>query len=212
MQLRMRALTYVECCRISYSCDAEINGAVIPQLTGLAYPYAMTWIYLLFFLSGCSQPFFPPKAVRDVDPTMQISLFSSEVDTYFKGHVAQVGGRILSVAHSQKGFLITAHELPLKDGSSPPSEKASPIGLFVFLFPGEIDPAGLQRGNEFVLIGEVQGVELVQADTVRRPVPFLLARCLHVWKTGSFAMADFPHLPAGYSPLEQQTYCLPQWQ
>jgi starvation-inducible outer membrane lipoprotein len=173
---------------------------------------ATAGIYMLLFLSACSQPFFPPKAVRDVDPTMQISLFSSEVDTYFKGHVAQVGGRIISVAPSPKGFLITAHELPLKDGSSPPSEKARPIGLFVFLFSGDIDPAGIQPGNEFVLIGEVEGVELVQADTVRRPVPFLLAHCLHVWKTGSFAIADFPHLPAGYSPLEQQTYCLPQWQ
>lgn len=182
------------------------------QLRSTGCPYALVCIYVLVFLSACSQPFFPPNAVRDVDPTMQISLFSSEVDTYFKGRVAQVGGRIISTAHSPKGFLVTAHELPLKDGSFLPNEKARPVGLFVFLFPGEIEPAGIQPGNEFVLIGEVEGVEIVQADTVRRPVPFLMARCVHVWKTGSFAMADFPHLPAGYSPLEEQTYCLSQWQ
>ena len=62
------------------------------------------------------------------------------------------------------------------------------------------------------LKGKKCQVEVVQADTVRRPVPFLIAHCVHVWKTGAFAMADFPHLPAGYSPLEEQTYCLPQWQ
>ena len=176
------------------------------------YPYARAPLCLFLFLSACSQPLFPPNAVQDVDLTMQISLFSSEVDTYLKGRVAQVGGRMISVAHSQKGFMVTAHELPVKDNSSPPNETARPIGLFVFLFPGEIDPTGMQPGNEFVLVGEVEGVEVVQAESVRRAVPLLVARCLHVWKTGTFAMADFPHLPAGYSPLEQQTYCLPQWQ
>jgi starvation-inducible outer membrane lipoprotein len=143
---------------------------------------------------------------------MQISIFSSEVDTYLKGRVAQVGGRMISARFSEKGTIITAHELPLKDGSSPPDEKARPMGIFVFLFAGQIDSAGIQPGNEFVLVGEVEGVELVQTDTVRRPVPFLVARCVHVWKSGSYAMADFPHLPGGYSPLEQHTYCLPQWQ
>ena len=177
----------------------------------MACPYALTSVCLISLLSACSQPFFPPNAVQDVDLTMQISLFSSEMDTYSKGRVAQVGGRIISVAHSQKGFVVTAHELPLKDSSSPPNETARPIGLFVFLFLGEIDPTGIQPGNEFVLVGEVEGVEVVQTDTVRRPVPFLIVHCIHVWKTGSFAMADFPHLPAGYSPLEEQTYCLPQW-
>lgn len=185
---------------------------MIPRLKLTDCTYALSNVYALLLLTACSQPFFPPNAVRDVDPTVQISLFSSEVDTYFKGRVAQVGGRIISTAHSPKGFLVTAHELPLKDGASPPNEKARPIGLFVFLFPGDIDPTGIQPGNEFVLVGEVEGVEVVQADTVRRPVPFLIAHCVHVWKTGTFAMADFPHLPAGYSPLEQQTYCLPQWQ
>jgi starvation-inducible outer membrane lipoprotein len=178
----------------------------------MPYFYIMAGICLIPLLSACSQPFFPPKAVRDVDANMQISLFSSEVDTYFKGRVAQVGGRMISVRHSEKGNLITAHELPLEDRSSPPNEKVRPIGLFVFLFPGEIDPAGIQTGNEFVLVGEVEGVEVVQTDAVRRAVPYLIARCVRVWKTGSFAMADFPHLPAGYSALEQQTYCLPQWQ
>ena len=184
----------------------------MPHRRRQRYLYALAGVCFVPILCACSQPFFPAKAVRDLDANMQISLFSSEVDTYFKGHVAQVGGRIISVRHSDKGSLITAYELPLEDRSSTPNEKVRPIGLFVFLFPGEIDPAGVQAGNEFVLVGEIEGVEVVQTDTVRRPVPYLIARCVHVWKTGSFAMADFPHLPAGYSALDQQTYCQPRWQ
>lgn len=184
----------------------------MPNLRGMGFSNGWGICLIVVLFSACSQPFFPIKAVRDVDPDMQISIFSSEVDTYLKGRVAQVGGRMISAHSSEKGMVVTAHELPLKDGSSPPNEKARPMGLFVFLFAGQIDAAGIQPGNEFVLVGEVEGVQVIQADSVRRPVPFLIARCIHVWKTGSFAMADFPHLPSGYSPLEQQTYCLPQWQ
>lgn len=174
--------------------------------------YALVGCYAVSLLTACSQPFFPSKALRDVDPSLQISLFSSEVDAYFKGRVAQVGGRMLSVARSDHGFVVTAHELPFQDGSFTPNEKVRPIGLFVFLFPGDIDAVALQAGNEFVLVGEVRGLEIVQTDGVRRPVPYLIARCVHVWKTGTYAMADFPHLPGGYSALERQTYCSPQWQ
>lgn len=167
---------------------------------------------MIALLTACTTPLFPPKAVQGLDPNLQMSIFSPESDVYFKGQVGQVGGRIISASPAQQGVLITAQGLPLKDLASPPIESASPLGVFVLLYQGPIDPPGIQTGNKFVVVGRVEGTQIVQVERTARPVPYLIARCLHVWKTGTYAMADFPNLPGGYSPLEQETYCLPQWQ
>jgi hypothetical protein len=58
-------------------------------------------------------------------------------------------------------------------------------------------------------VGLVEGTQLVNIKGTQRPAPYLVARCVHVWKTGRYAVNDFPNLPDGYYPLEQQTYCLP---
>jgi len=166
---------------------------------------------LLFILPACSQPFFPPRALTDLNPKTQMSIFSPEADVYFKGDVTQIGGRVLAVSRTENGSVITAEELPIKDLASPPNDSVKPVGVFVFLYQDTIDPQGLQRGNKFVMVGEVEGTQIVSMDTIRRPVPYLIARCVHVWKTGTYGLSDFPHLPAGYSPLEHDTYCLPQW-
>jgi len=88
-------------------------------------------------------------------------------------------------------------------------ETAKSEGWFVFLYGGEIDAAGLQFGNEFIMVGLVEGHQRVTTKGIERAAPYLVARCLHVWKTGRYATSDFPYLPDGYYPLEQQTYCLP---
>ena len=38
--------------------------------------------------------------------------------------------------------------------------------------------------------------------TYQRPAPYLIARCVHVWKTGRYAISDFPNLPDGYYRLQ----------
>jgi outer membrane lipoprotein Slp family protein len=166
---------------------------------------------LLLSLLACSQPLFPAKALTGLNPDTQMSIFSPEADVYFKGDVAQVGGRFISASRAAEGIVITAQELPAQDFASPPTDSSRPIGVFVFLYQGAIDDPGLQTGNKFVMVGDVKGTQVVQMDHIRRAVPYLIARCVHVWKTGTYAISDFPNLPAGYSALEQDTYCLPQW-
>ena len=58
------------------------------------------------------------------------------------------------------------------------------------------------------MVGLVEGTQIVTIKGVQRLAPYLVARCVHVWKTGRYAISDFPNLPGGYYPLEQQTYCL----
>jgi starvation-inducible outer membrane lipoprotein len=166
---------------------------------------------LLIAIPACSEPLFPTKALTGLNPKTQMSIFSPEADVYFKGDVTQVGGRVLSVSQTNEGIVITAQELPIKDLTSPPNDSVKPMGVFVFLYQDTIDPQGIQRGNKFVMVGDVEGTQIVSVETIRRPVPYLIARCLHVWKTSTYAISDFPNLPAGYSALEQETYCLPQW-
>ena len=166
---------------------------------------------LLAVLPACSEPLFPSKALTGLNPKTQMSIFSPEADVYFKGDVTQVGGRVLAASQTDEGIVITAEELPIKDLASPPNDSVKPIGVFVFLYQDAIDPQGLQRGNKFVMVGDVEGTQVVPVETVRRVVPYLIARCLHVWKTSTYSLSDFPNLPAGYSALEHETYCLPQW-
>jgi hypothetical protein len=166
-------------------------------------------MFLTFSVVACTEPLFPPAAVKDLDPALQMGIFNPEADIYFKGHLAQAGGRIMGMEQTSDGILITAEELPLAQASTRVVETAKSSGWFVFLYEGQIDSPGLQQGNKFIMVGLVEGTQLVNIKGTQRPAPYLVARCVHVWKTGRYAVNDFPNLPDGYYPLEQQTYCLP---
>lgn len=156
---------------------------------------------------SCAKPLFPPSVVKDLDPALQMGISNPEADVYFKDHLAQAGGRILAIDPTSDGSLITAEELPLTRAATGVMETAKPTSSFVFRYKGRIDALGLQPGNKFILVGLVKGTQTVTINGVQRLAPYLVARCVHVWKTGRYAISDFPNLPGGYSPLEHQTYC-----
>jgi starvation-inducible outer membrane lipoprotein len=164
---------------------------------------------LISSVVACTQPLFPSAAVKDLDPALQMGIFNSEADVYFKGHLAQAGGRIIANERTSDGILITAEELPLTKGSTSVVETAKSEGWFVFLYRGQIDRPALEYANKLIMVGVVEGNQRITIKGVPRTVPYLVARCLHVWKTGRYAVSDYPNLPDGYFPLEQQTYCLP---
>jgi len=160
-------------------------------------------------LAGCAhEPTFPAEASKGFDPHEQIGIFNPEADTYLAGRVVQLGGVILRAAPSEEGTLITAQELPLKGSPPRPADEVKPSGQFVILYRGRIDVGGLQRGNKFALIGELKGTQPIEDGEANKAVPFLHARCLHVWKTGGYAIGDFPNLADGYYPLAEETYCV----
>lgn len=53
--------------------------------------------FLTLSAAGCAEPLFAPAAVKDLNPALQMGIFNPEADTYFKGHLAQVGGRIVAI-------------------------------------------------------------------------------------------------------------------
>lgn len=163
-------------------------------------------------LAACAgEPLFPAGVEQKIDPSMQFGIFNAEADTYLKGQMVLLGGRIVSAEQKNKGILIVAQELPVQERPSRrPIDHVKPIGDFVFTYQGAVEPAGLQHANKFLLIGEMRGSETIVIDGASKAVPYLIARCLHVWKTGRYAIRDFPDLPDGFYPLAEQTYCLPQ--
>src|SRR6185295_3028775 len=124
-------------------------------------------IFLALSMVSCVKPLFPPSAVKDLDPTLQMGISNPEIDIYFKDHLAQAGGRIISTEHMSDGTVITAEELPLTQAATEVMETAKATGGFVFLYKGLIDPLGLQPGNKFIVVGLVKGTKKVTINGIQ---------------------------------------------
>jgi len=159
---------------------------------------------------GCSTPaLFPPDATRDI-ASMEFGVLEAQPDV-FKGRVVQLAGRIVGVEQSASGILIRAQELPMeKHPAYGPAETYRGTPEFAIMYPGNVDDRALWFGNKLLVVAVAQGPQTIKADGVTKVEPYVIARCMHVWKTGeygSYGIEDFPHLTDGYFPLEHQTYC-----
>jgi starvation-inducible outer membrane lipoprotein len=167
---------------------------------------ALTALCLFMALSCARDPLREKMESLPVEPPA--SIFDSEADTYLRGKLTRVGGQMIRSASRADRLEVVAYELPLtKDKPVRPQDSAKPTGLFVFSFAGSIDTAGLQHGNKFLVVGRAEGTRTVDDQSVPRLVPFIVARCIHVWKTGDTRIDDFTNSSDGYISLVQQTYC-----
>ena len=163
----------------------------------------------LLVFPACSPSLFPTSVTRDVTPT-DFGVLQASPDV-FRGRVIQLGGRIVGAEKTQDGMVIRVQELPVEQHPVyGPSETLHPTAEFAILYQGEIDPAGIQYGNKLIVVALAKGSQAVSVDGVSRMEPYVVARCMHVWKTGGYGyygIEDFPHTTDGYWPLEHQTYC-----
>ena len=162
-----------------------------------------------FVFAGCSTSLFPASVTRDITP-MEFGVLQAQPDV-FRGQVVQLGGRIVGTEDTKKGFVIRVQELPVEvHPVYGPSETLHPTSEFAILYVGKVDPAGIQYGNKLVVVALAKGSQAVSVDGVQRMEPYVVARCMHIWKTGGYGIygiEDFPHTTDGYWPLEHQTYC-----
>ncbi len=162
-----------------------------------------------FAFAGCSTSLFPDSVTRDVT-SMEFGVLQAQPDV-FSGQVVQLGGRIVGAEETKDGMVIRVQELPVDvHPVYGPSETLHPTAEFAILYLGKIDPAGIQYGNKLVVVALAKGSQSVSVDGVPRIEPYVVARCMHIWKTGGYGMYgidDFPHTTDGYWPLEHQTYC-----
>ena len=129
---------------------------------------------------------------------------------------------MVSIEQNDQGALIRADwmlfpenanlrpENPYSGTNEPSSMKKARIIIF---YPGIIDETnGLWEGNEFLAIGEANGTRaLVDLFGSSQPVPYIHARCLHVWITGFTDLSEYTGanpLNFRYPPPLERTFCI----
>ena len=163
---------------------------------------------VVLFSQACSSvPIFPKN---DSPEVKEFGVLVAEPDVY-RGRAMKLAGRMIAVENTEKGTLIHAEWLPYpKDGQYGPStNQIVRQDRFTLLYPGSLDSLGAWKGNRFIMMGKIEGTQDVVASMTGRtkPVPYMVARCLHVWKIGDNLWWDQPDTePTGY-PYLQETYC-----
>jgi len=170
-------------------------------------------------MSACAaNTLFPPEAIEKVSPTFHFEAWrdagpSNPSGKSDEGLRVELGGRIVQASKNGKGTVIVAEQLPIvKHPAYGPTEDVKRAGgdyEFAFLYPGEITLQDLRRGNRFIIVGTTTSRRPVVVNGVSKTEPFLVADCIHVWRTGTTEIADFKESAGGgYSPLPEKTYCV----
>ncbi len=166
---------------------------------------------LVFVAQGCaSGPTFPMNGATTFKASSEFGVLVAKPDTY-QGRAIRLAGKIVSVEATDQGTMITAEWLPFPvpgQNGPGPAPQGEPQ-RFRLLYPGQLDPMGRWYGNLFVVAGAMKGTtNMITLAGLTRTMPFVEARCIHVWKTGDSELSDFAAdvEQVGFPPLEQ-TYC-----
>lgn len=173
--------------------------------TGLTLAFCLT-------LGACSSMTpFPPYVLKDVDTAFDFNAWRA-APSVNEGRKVQIGGRVIQAEWTDRGTVIVGMQLPIVDHPAyGPSEPRRRTGVyeFAFLYPGKIELGSLAPGNRFIVVGTTQRAQTVTVEGAPKTEPYLIARCVHIWKTEGREISDFPEVGGGYYPLEENTYCAP---
>ena len=163
---------------------------------------------LLFSLicGGCSHQVFPSEVLEGVEHNFDFAHWRM-VPSQVEPTRVELGGRILETQAIGETITIVTTELPVVHYPAYGPKKGKSKGEFVITYQGMIDEPFLQPGNRIMVIGITRGAKMVAVDDVMRTLPALEARCVHIWKTGDTAIADYASSGAGYGVLEEETFC-----
>jgi len=167
-------------------------------------------IALSLAFAGCAHPaLFSKEVLRNVEENFDLTAWRSAPNAS-AGHTIKVGGKIVQADQTERGLLIVGMQLPIVEHPAfGPMEmgKRSDSFEFALLYADKIDPGALSPGNRFIAVGLIQRTKVVEVDGAPKTEPFLLARCIHIWRTEGREIADFPSSSGGYYPLQEDTYC-----
>lgn len=165
--------------------------------------------FLVFFTGCASTSIFPTHSGQAMKSESEFGVLTAQPDG-FQGKAIKLAGRMIGVETTAKGTLVTAEWLPY-----PSSEYVGPAGpqvgasnRFVFFYPGKLDSEGSLHGNKFLVVGKREGSQSI--GTFRgtsRSLPYIMARCLHVWKTGDDEIEVQPDVKNSDFPVMEETYC-----
>ncbi|GJL51150.1 Slp family lipoprotein [Candidatus Nitrospira salsa] len=163
---------------------------------------------LFMFLSGCvsSSPF-PMNGSQALKSESDFGVLTTQPDA-FQGRAIKLAGRIVGVETMAEGTMVTAEWLPYPNVEymGPRSAEVKSSERFVLFYPGQLDAEGKLYGNKFLVIGKKGKPESLSAIKGKSDtLPYISARCLHVWKTGDSEIETESATEYTY-PVEQ-TYC-----
>lgn len=172
------------------------------------------WISLVIWLAltACALPQLFPKEVTDgVDPNFDFSAWRNMPNAR-TGQKVELGGRIVQADAADGGLVIIMAQLPIVEHPVyGPKDNGRRSGEFAVFYTGRLDEKWLIPGNRLIVVGTTEPSKAVVVDDVRRSLPTLTARCLHIWKTVGKEIAEFPYnTGGGYEPLERDTFCAAQ--
>lgn len=161
----------------------------------------------LAFGACASNTVFPPEAVDGVDPNFDFTRWRM-LPNQAEGKKIQLGGRIIQSETKGDAITIVAAQLPIVEHPAyGPRDTGKSKGEFAITYSGRIDSSFLQPGNRVMVVGATQAPKVVSVDDLPKSLPTVMAKCIHLWKTGGRDIADFPSYGAGYETLEEETYC-----
>jgi starvation-inducible outer membrane lipoprotein len=152
---------------------------------------------------------FPSEVTRGVEKQFDFTAWRTMPNAQ-AGRKVQLGGRIVQANnHDNRGPVIIVTQLPIVDHPAyGPKDTGRRSGEFAVFYAGPLEAKWLKPGNRVIVIGTTEQAKPVVVDDVKRTLPSLSARCLHIWNTGGKEIAEFPHnTGGGYEPLERETFC-----
>ena len=182
---------------------------------------ALGVVGLIGLSQGCTHaPSFPQTDNPEITTAEDFDMMVTDANN-LKGKTIKIAGKKVRVEKKDDGLIVIAEWLPfptddLHFTDTPPSQTDAakkPGGRrFTFLYPGAkgTDPSLTWKGNKFILLADIQGKKMTPTSLTGRTtsVPYLVARCIRVWKTGG---SEIPHAPdtefTAYPPLAR-TYCV----
>ncbi len=170
------------------------------------------FVALLLVFAGCaSTSIFPTNDSQALKSESEYGVLIAQPDV-FQGRTLKLAGRMVGVETTAEGTLITAEWLPYPDAEyvGPTGTAAGSIGRFILFYPGKLDAEGIFYGNKFLVIGKKEeNQSMTSFRSTSRSLPYMMARCLHVWKTGDSEIETRPDTEYSAYPVEE-TYCSDQ--
>ena len=160
-------------------------------------------------LTACSPvQLFPKDVTAGVDKQFDFTAWRN-IPNARTGNKVELGGRIVQVDLRDDGVVIIMTQLPIVERPVyGPTDNGRRSGQVAVYYTGHLDSKWVTPGNRLIVIGTTAPAQAVIVDDVKRSLPSLTVRCLHIWKTVGKEIADFPfNTGGGYEPLERETFC-----
>ena len=179
------------------------------------YRIGVLFALLTVPMQGCSPiPTFPFPGVTIIKTPQDFDDVKNQ-SKQFQNHSFQLAGRIRGAKTTPQGVIFLADWLPFpEDTYAGPETRSTPRSyrLFYLHFSGPVDDDGMSQGNEFLMVGQLAGLEdMVTLLGSTKAIPSFTAQCLHVWKTAFTDLYEFIWmLPSDgrYTPPLEKTYCV----